>query len=159
MRFSPISHRFARNRRRAHRTAAAVFPKISLFLHRPTAIRYRGGQWSRMCRPINLALSGRRCLVARILTPGVKRPRTRHCSMADPSHGSVTPVLLIYQVTGAPGIGNRSRASWRNAEFALATARTDILRWASSHTRATMVENSLRGYNVRVSLRILFFLS
>lgn len=62
-------------------------------------------------RPINLALSGRRCLVARILTPGVKRPRTRHCSMTDPSRGSVTPGLLIYQVTGENTVRVRNGTS------------------------------------------------
>lgn len=33
------------------------------------------------------------------INPGVKRPCTRHCSIVDPSRGSVTPGFLIYQVT------------------------------------------------------------
>lgn len=33
------------------------------------------------------------------INPGVKRPRTRHCSIVDPSRGTVTPGFLIYQVT------------------------------------------------------------
>jgi len=45
-----------------------------LFDQRPDR---RSGQWSRMCRSINLALSSRQCLAVRILTPGVKRPCTR----------------------------------------------------------------------------------
>jgi len=60
--------------------------------------RDRAGQWSRMCRPINLALSGRRCLVARILTPGVKGRAPRYCSMADPSRDSVTPGFLFIRL-------------------------------------------------------------
>lgn len=92
--FRPLSgtYRLARNARYATFCNGCAGPIV--FQKNPNQFLQdrNGGQWH---WSINLALSDRQCLVARILTQGVKRPSTRYCSIVDPSRVNVTPGFLF----------------------------------------------------------------
>lgn len=83
----------------------SFFKKIQNNFYRDRNWQWR---WS-----INLALSDRQCLVVRILTPGVKRPSTRYCSMVDPSRVSVTPGFLFIKFYGRAILARDRFHVWR----------------------------------------------
>lgn len=71
-----------------------VFQKIQINFYRDR----NGGQWR---WSINLALSDRQCLVARILTQGVKRPSTGIVQWLTPHVSTWPPVSYLSSFTSA----------------------------------------------------------